>query len=317
MLVWPAQGAVLDRILGGRGGRVRLTRQATARLHAALTKTPWGRRDYRTVALVEGSELRASADLYRLQAILDGRAVTACGIGSLTLEPPHQNPNHLRHLLDLILEQAARDGAAIGILFPHSASPAGSLAPFEPIPVPELVLAVAEPARYGAPMTMVRAGDDRDLPAIVAMGRTRAAPWRFHLDRDVEFVQFAITEKRLAAGLGAMNARQLQFFIAEEGTTAAAYVVLTVSGGTWTLEECGDRDPSGARVGALLQALIAREPIERRPEIRAWLPAGFLPPQVSIISSSPAADLVGMCALGCAKTTLPVESTFFWHGDLP
>ncbi len=46
--------------------------------------------------------------------------------------------------------------------------------------------------------------------------------------------------------------------IAEEGITAAAYVVVSIVGGTWTIEECGDRDPSGARVGATLQALINR-----------------------------------------------------------
>ena len=32
---------------------------------------------------------------------------------------------------------------------------------------------------------------------------------------------------------------------------------MTVAGGTWTIEECGDRDPSGARVGALLASLFA------------------------------------------------------------
>src|SRR5206468_10676186 len=37
------------------------------------------------------------------------------------------------------------------------------------------------------------------------------------------------------------------------------------------LEECGDRDPSGARMGAILQVLIARNPAERRPAITAWL----------------------------------------------
>jgi hypothetical protein len=51
--------------------------------------------------------------------------------------------------------------------------------------------------------------------------------------------------------------------------------------------ECADRDPSGARVGAILQALIAREPVERRPSIRAWLPPGFVPPQVTIVSAKP------------------------------
>jgi hypothetical protein len=53
------------------------------------------------------------------------------------------------------------------------------------------------------------------------------------------------------------------------------------------IEECADRDPSGARVGAILQALIAREPVERSPSIRAWLPPGFVPPQVTIVSAKP------------------------------
>jgi hypothetical protein len=67
---------------------------------------------------------------------------------------------------------------------------------------------------------------------------------------------------------------------------------ISVVGGTWTIEECGDRDPSGARVGAILQALIAREPVERRPTIRAWLPRGFLPPQVTIVSAKPSTEVM-------------------------
>jgi hypothetical protein len=119
-----------------------------------------------------------------------------------------------------------------------------------------------------------------------------AEPFRFHLDRDVDFVQYAITTKRLLAGLGPANARQLRFFIAEEGITAAAYVIVSVVGNTWTLEECGDHDPSGARVGALLQALIAREPVEQRPTIHAWLPPGFLPPQVTIASATRSKEVI-------------------------
>jgi hypothetical protein len=120
-------------------------------------------------------------------------------------------------------------------------------------------------------MTMVRGGEERDLAAIVAMGRVRADHAGFHLDRDIDFIQYIVTTRRLLAGLGSAHARQLHFFIAEEGITAAAYVIVSVVGDRWTLEECGDRDASGARVGALLQALIAREPVERRPTIRAWL----------------------------------------------
>lgn len=45
-------------------------------------------------------------------------------------------------------------------------------------------LKVAESSRYGAPMTLVRSGEDRDLAAIAAMGEARASQFRFHLDRD-------------------------------------------------------------------------------------------------------------------------------------
>jgi hypothetical protein len=84
------------------------------------------------------------------------------------------------------------------------------------------------------------------------------------------------------------------FFIAEEGITAAAYVVISVVGNLWTLEECGDRDESGARVGALLQALIAREPAESRPTIVASLPPRFLPPQVTVVSTAAAVPAVSI-----------------------
>ena len=69
------------------------------------------------------------------------------------------------------------------------------------VPLREVLLEVAVPPRYGAPMTMIRGGDLRDLPAIVAMGRARAAASAFHLERDVDFVQYAITRRRLLAGL--------------------------------------------------------------------------------------------------------------------
>jgi hypothetical protein len=81
-----------------------------------------------------------------------------------------------------------------------------------------------------------------------------ASPFRFHLDRNA-------------------------------GITPAAYIVISIVGGTSVIEECGDRDVTGVRVGALLQALIAREPAESRPHIRGWLPPGFQPPQINITAT--------------------------------
>jgi hypothetical protein len=127
-----------------------------------------------------------------------------------------------------------------------------------------------------------------------------------------------MTRKRLAAGLGPPGAQQLQFFIAEEGVTAAAYVVLSVAGRAWTIEECGDRDPSGARVGALLQALIAREPIEGRPSIRGWLPPGFVPPQTTVVAAAPSSDVMLVRWLGSAAEgpRLSGGDVLYWRGDI-
>jgi hypothetical protein len=167
-------------------------------------------------------------------------------------------------------------------------------------------------------MTLVRGGEDRDLGAIAAMGHTRAGQFRFHLDRDVDLIKHAITRKRLLAGLGFAGVRQLEFVIAEEGITAAAYIAISVVGDTWTIEECGDRDASGARVGAILQALIAREPAESRPVIRGWLPPGFLPPQVTIAPSSTAPPLLFARALSSRVQGLHLTApeVLYWRSDL-
>ena len=205
----------------------------------------------------------------------------------------------------------------MALLFPQSGLD-GITGDFDAIPVTDLTLGVAQSPRHGAPMTMVRGGEERDLAAIVAMGRVRAQPFRFHLERDSDFIQYAITTKRLLAGLAPANARQLHFFIAEEGITAAAYVVLSVVGDTWTLEECGDRDASGARVGALLQALIAREPVERRPTIHARLPPRFLPPQITIDSAVSPARTIRLRMLGSRALAprLSGDDVLFWRNDM-
>ena len=48
------------------------------------------------------------------------------------------------------------------------------------------------------------------------MGEVRAARFRFHLTRDGDLVKYAVTKKRLLAGLTSSRARQLVFVIAEE-----------------------------------------------------------------------------------------------------
>ena len=318
-IVIPAEGAILERVLETSHSIVSegLSRHAYGRFDAAQMRTAWGRRHQRRFALVDDGDVLASAMQYDLPAVLDQQLVRVCGIAEIFPSPTPSTGGPARELVDRLVEQAVRNGAAMALLFSDT-SDQQHLAGFDVVPMTDVEIGVAEPSRRGAPMTLIRGGEERDLAAIVAMGRIRADPFRFHLDRDVDFVQYAITKKRLLAGLGTAGARQLHFFIAEEGITAAAYVVVSIVGGTWTVEECGDRDPSGARVGAILQALIAREPVERRPTIRGWLPRGFLPPQVTIVSAKPSTEVMMIRALGTTVVQPPLSGNdvIYWRSDI-
>lgn len=295
-----------------------LSREAFIKYDAAQARTAWGLRHRRRLVLVDGDDVLASADRYDLTGMLDQQPVAICGIAAVRTFGHDDASDHADMLVERLLQEATRAGADLALLF-QSAQPGFPMPQgFEAVPTMDAELTVTESARYGAPMTLVRGGEDRDLEAIAAMGLVRAGRYRFHLDRDATFIKHATTRKRLLAGLGSAGVRQFEFVIAEEGITAAAYVVISVVDGTWTLEECGDRDPSGARVGALLQALIAREPVEARPLIRGWLPPGFLPPQVAVTSATPTAPVLFARALSSRAETrlLSPPDVLYWHNDV-
>jgi hypothetical protein len=210
------------------------------------------------------------------------------------------------------------EGADLALFFRPDAGARPLPSGFAAVPVNEVRITVAEPRRYGAPMILVRGGEDRDLAAIEAMGRSRAATFRFHIDRGVDFIKHTITRKRLLAGLGETGIRQVEFVIAEEGITAAAYLVMSVADGFWTIEACGDRDATGARLGALLQALIAREPAESRPQISGWLPPGFVPPQVTVVPAADAPPRLFMRRLSARVREFnpTAADVLYWRSDL-
>ena len=55
--------------------------------------------------------------------------------------------------------------------------------------------------------------------------------------------------------------------ISREGHQAVAYLIATVQDGRWFIEEAGDRDPAAARLGAMLQVMVARTPHLDAPDI--------------------------------------------------
>lgn len=54
----------------------------------------------------------------------------------------------------------------------------------------------------------------------------------------------------------------------------------------------------------MLQALIAHQPAEQRPIVRGWLPSGFMPPQVTILSMQPFAEDIAIRTLDSAAMPL-------------
>jgi hypothetical protein len=315
-----AEGALLARVIDALppASREGLSAAAFATSERAVQKTAWAKANRRRFALMDGDVVLATAVRGRLAARLDGQPVRIGAVGSLWADPARNPGPHAAALIAGLIDAERADGADLAML---AAAHDGAWAMpdgFEPIPTTDVEVRVVESTRHGAPMTLVRGGEDRDLAAVAAMGDVRARLNRFHLVRDVDFVKFALTRRRLLAGLAPAGHRELRFLIAEEGTTAAAYIVLTVAAGSWTIEECGDRDVSGARVGALLQATIAREPVEQRPAIRGWLPPAFSPPQLTMVPSpaSPVVVFARGLSAHLAHLRLAADQVLYWRNDL-
>ncbi|MGV3518250.1 hypothetical protein [Luteitalea sp.] len=314
----PVDGALLTQMLATAPPAHGLSRESWARYERALGQSPWGRDHRHWTALVDDdSRVLASAHRYDLEGSLDGRRVRICGVGDL-VEHDDSGGASLRLLVARVVEAATAAGDDLALVSTTAAVADVVPAGFAPLPTLDLTLRVTESTRRGAPMAPVRGGVPGDLAMVVDMAAASAQGTRFHLPRDAGRMAFAFTRKRLLAGLGVAGRRELQFLVAEEGTRAVAYVVLSVEDGTWTLEECGDRDPTGARVGAILQAMIARDPAEARLGLHGWLPAGFLPPQLVVVAAAPSADrlYLGRLGVGAAALALSPEDIRVWRTDL-
>ncbi len=141
---------------------------------------------------------------------------------------------------------------------------------------------------------------------------------RFAIGQNEDYVRYGLSRKRLLAGLLPPGALTVEFFIVEEGSSAVAFAILTTAGDDIVLEMCGDRDPGGARVGALLQVLRARTPGNPALNVRGSLPPGWLPPQMRIEATAAAPDLLMVKPLNDRLLSRPLEESdiLYWHGDL-
>lgn len=317
--VVPATGAILQQILDDTHA---LWGDGLSRVHydkawAAQLKTPWGRHHLDRVALVDGPHIMCSAKRYDLSLRLDGRIRRVLGIGAVFTPPAHRGRGAARELITRMLDTAVAEGQEFAMLFSEISPAFYERLDFVPVPLMESTFEVDQ-KRGGAPAMLVRSGDDRDLPSIVEMSAARAASARLALDRSEDFIRYGITRKRLQSGLAPIGARNTEFLVVEEGHQAVAYLVSTEENGRWMIEECGDRDPAGARLGAMLQVMLARYPSERLPEIKGWWPHGYVPPQMKVVATTPTQEVLMIRPLRDRILPLPplaAAEVVYWHAD--
>ena len=319
MKLVPAEGDILDEILDESHEiwSDRLSRPAYATYNAAQLRTAWGARHLRRFALLdEQGRVLSSAKRYDLRASLDGRDIRVVGIGAVFTPAAMRGRGHARQLLTGILAEATAAGAELALLFSEIDPRFYQSIGFVPVARHELL--VTTKATRGAPMVLVRTGEDRDIPAVTELARSMAARYRFALQPTAEALRYSLTKKRLLAGLLPPHALSVEFYIVEEGAGAVAFAVLTVTSDDIVLEMCGDRDPTGARVGALLQVLRARTPSETPPKISCFLPPEWLPPQLAIEHRAMVREVMMIKPLvsGVLRTPLAERDVLLWHGDL-
>jgi GNAT superfamily N-acetyltransferase len=317
--VVPATGELLERILDetfpvwGEG----LDRKSYGNYNRAQLATPWGATHLTRVALVDGRRLLATAKRYDLAGRLDGQPVRMLGLGAVFTPEAERGHGHARTLLRLMLDDAAAEGFGLALLFSEIDPRYYEHLGFRRLPVNQVTVAVRPGTRKGAPMIPMRSGDFGDLASLAQMNAARSAGHRFSLIRDADYIRHAITKKRLLAACGRPGHRTVEFFVVEEGGRAAAYTVLLELGEFAIITECGDRDPAGSRVGALLQAVLARDQ-DRRIRLRAWWPTSFLPPQTDIVAHEVAPVTMMVRPLGrevWPAPALTASDILWWHAD--
>lgn len=301
----PATGSLLDAILCDTFAiwNDGLSAPAYEQLWRGQLKTAWGSTHLDRVALVDGTTILSSAKRYDLSARIEGRIRRVLGIGAVFTTPAQRGRGAGTELLERILEQAEAEGYEFAMLFSEIGPAYYERLDFVPMPLEGSLLTVRQ--GKGAPAMLVRAGDDRDLAAVADISAVRVAGARFALERSEDFVRYGLARRRLIAGLGPAGLRQVEFLVTEEGHTAVAFIVCSIEGRRWIIEDAGDRDPAGARVGAMLQAMIARDPAAGPPEIRSWWPLPAVPPQVTVTATGPANEVLMIRALQDRHLPLP------------
>lgn len=302
----PLLEQVLDHTYGLWGDG--LSRKAYGLWNLAQVKTGWGKANLSRVGLVEGDQVVASAKRYLFDAFVGGQPARVLGIGAVFTPDARRGQGLAPRLIEAMIADGQARGCSVAVLFSEIGADYYTRFGFTVVPRRMVTIDVPH-TRRGAPATMVRVADPLDFPEISALSMTYAQDASFALKRTPDLIEFGITRRRLRAGLGPSGLRQVEVFVAEEGYRAAAFIIVSRGPEGVVLEDCGDRDPTGARIGALLEAYVERDPSRPDRTLRAWLPAGLHPPQVRLSAPFDAPEIMMVRGM---TTTLPV----YWPLDV-
>ncbi|HKW00333.1 MAG TPA: GNAT family N-acetyltransferase [Vicinamibacterales bacterium] len=305
-----AEAGVLTEILDGTypiWGEG-LSRDAYEKWNRAQMETIWGRANLRRVALTDGGRVLSSAKRYDLEALSGGRRARVLGIGAVFTDPSLRGQGHAAALVEAMIADAAARGCELALLFSEIGAAYYERLGFHVIA--QRVPTIEVVRKPGAPAQLVRAGEPTDFDAIAEMAARARHGAAFALDRSAHFIAFMLARKRLLAGLGPAGLRSVEFFVTEEAYRAVAYVVISRGPHGVFLEDCGDCDPTGARIGAMLQVLDAREPAEPPLRCRASIPPGLAPSQWRVLGDAPADEIMMARLLGEDRAIMPSQTVY-------
>lgn len=307
----PLLGQVLDATFPHWGEG--LTRQAYGSWNKAQGLTVWGRAHLARVGLVRDSDVLVSAKRYLFDAQAGDRPIKVLGIGAVFTPDVRRGQGLASALVEAMIEDGRARGCDVALLFSEIGEEYYAGLGFQTVPRDVLTIDVPR-NRLGAAATLVRAGEAQDLPHMAEMSSRYARAAGFALHRPAALIEFGLMRRRALAGLGPAGLRTLEFFVSEEGNRAASYVIISRGPGGVCLEECGDYDPTGARVGAMLEVLAARDPSETDRTLRTWWPEGFRPPQIQVVDSTPAPEV--MMVRHIQGAPVDFTSVVYWPLDV-
>src|SRR5688572_14746566 len=155
-----------------------LSRHAYGRYNVGQLRTAWGSRRLRRYALVDAAGvLLSSAKAYDMTVRLDGREIKALGIAAVFTPESQRGNGYAPALIERLIADARGAGAELALLFSEIGTSYYKRMGFVPVALTEMTFNVG--SKPGAPMVLVRAAEDRDVPAVAQLAAAMAERYRF------------------------------------------------------------------------------------------------------------------------------------------